>query len=199
MVQSHSKTKSIQDVKGIVDRFSPIPQGIWDEFSRNLSIETAPKGTVLQKSGEPVTRGWVVLEGIVRNFSASADGDEVTIAFFSEGSVACVYAAFLRQEHSRDTLQTIEDTTCVAFDLVKINTLVERHPEWNTFLRKVTEYYLVSLYGRSISLLHLNASERLALFKEKRSDLIPRLSQRHLASYLGITREALNRLMRESE
>ena len=54
-------------------------------------------------------------------------------------------------------------------------------------------HYLESMRV-SRNMLYLSVEERLKIFVEERSSLFNRVSQKHIASYLGITQETLSRL-----
>lgn len=189
---------TVQDVKAMIDRISPISDDLWVDFASTISVKQVAKGAVLQSCDTPVTHAWIVAKGLLRSYNLTVDGDEVTMGFFPQGTICGSYACYLGKKNSQDTVEALEESFYVAVDISQLEALVAVHLEWCTFLRKVTEHYLVTLYDRSTNLLRMSAAERLARFKETRSDIVQRVSQRHLASYLGISREALNRLMRES-
>ena len=188
--ENHPVLKSIGQESGISDE-------LWAEFAQNLVIRRYKKGEVLQKSQATVKQCWIILEGLARIYSVDLDGDEVTIGLFEERGFACAYPSFLKDENTPDAIQVIENSVCAVFDLEFVQALARDHVPWNIFIRRLIESYLIALYERSYNLLHYSAAERFEVFRKSRPELCGRMSQKQIASYLGISREALNRLIKE--
>ena len=120
----------------------------------------------------------------------------MTMGFFDEGKIISSYASFLSKTVSDSGIEVLEDTVCFSFDMSLVVEMISGFPEWNSIVRAITEFHFLRLYERTFSFMTMNAGNRLELFQTKFPHLLERLSQRHLASYLGISREALNRLLK---
>lgn len=182
--------------KSALDAFSPLSDAAWNIFSSGLSVKTYAKNEVLQHAGDPAEFGWFVLSGLVRIFATSDEGEEINFGFFEEEGMACSYASFLRQTPAEQSIQAIEETVCLRFKMDVINPLLRDFNEWNVILRRIIEMHFLWLYDRALLLLMADAPTRLKHFQKTFPKLFERLSQRHLACYLGISREALNRIMK---
>jgi len=69
--------------------------------------------------------------------------------------------------------------------------------KWQMFARKIAEDAYCATRDRTLTLLTKNAKERLEILENYFPDIFTRVSQQHIASYLGITRQSLNRLRRD--
>jgi signal-transduction protein with cAMP-binding, CBS, and nucleotidyltransferase domain len=112
-----TKSVEIESIQKHINKISHIPEPLWEILKKHLEVEHFNKGVFLQKSKTPVTHGWLILQGIVRNHTLSIDGEEITMGIFSEGDITCAYPSFLKGEQSRDDIQTLEDSVCVSFRL----------------------------------------------------------------------------------
>lgn len=74
--------------------------------------------------------------------------------------------------------------------------LFEQHPIFDRLGRKLAEWLLIRKELRARSLLQQQAKERYLDFEEQYPDLVKRVPQYHIASYLGITEVSLSRLKR---
>lgn len=176
--------------------FAPVTPKSWEIFSEQLTICSLKKGEHLQKIGEAATKGWFICKGLARFYCVSPDGGDITMGFFDEGKITSSYAAFLTKSVSDSGIEVLEDTVCISFDMSLVVEMIADFPEWNSIVRTITEHHFLRLYERTLSFMTMNAGDRLELFQKKFPHLLDRLSQRYLASYLGISREALNRLLK---
>ncbi|RME51917.1 MAG: Crp/Fnr family transcriptional regulator, partial [Deltaproteobacteria bacterium] len=72
----------------------------------------------------------------------------------------------------------------------------DEHPCWQVAARKIAEEHYVKKNRREFEFMQLSADSRYEAFLEAHADLLPRLSQYHIAAYLGITPVALSRIRR---
>lgn len=68
------------------------------------------------------------------------------------------------------------------------------YPEFQKFGRLIAEFLFIMVSDRTATLLLKTPEQRYVDFLEKSSDLILRVPQYMIASYLGITPEALSRI-----
>ena len=146
----------------------------------------AIKGQMLQRAGELNTKVFSVETGLLRSYTIDENGKEHIFAFASEGwTIADLCEVTDPCELFIDAL---EDSTITVIDKeerkkqVNINTAVKR---------------IFVLQKRVIMLMSASALERYKHFLKTYPNIVQRVSQKMIASYLGVTPEALSRVRKE--
>ena len=144
------------------------------------------KGQILQHAGELNTKVYAVEAGLLRSYAIDEKGKEHIFAFAPEGwTIADLCEVTIPCELFIDAL---EDSTVTVIDKevrkkqVAINTVVKR---------------ILVLQKRVIMLMSAPALERYEYFIETYPNIVQRVPQKMIASYLGITPEALSRVRKE--
>jgi CRP-like cAMP-binding protein len=152
------------------------------------------KGAYFLRAGEVSDRIGYNVSGLMRLFYVSASGTEINKHFCVEKSVAVNYDAFLRREKSKLFIQALEDTRLLVIDYDDYRYLRNRHPCWQHIEKKLSEMLVRISHKREAEILLMDAKERYAQFLRDCPNLADRVSQYHIASYLGITPESLSRI-----
>lgn len=144
------------------------------------------KGETLQRSGDLNGKVYQVVSGLLRSFTIDEKGKEHIFMFAPEN---WVIADSQPKEVPCDLyIDALEDSTIIVFtkDINRegqnIGALIKR---------------LAVLQNRVIMLLSSSALKRYEHFEETYPDIIQRVTQKMIASYLGITPEALSKLKNE--
>ena len=154
------------------------------------------RGELLVRAGDRPERVGFVERGLFRLYQTDAAGTERTLAFRAEGELVCAYSAALRQEPSRLTIEALEPADLMIAPRSTYDALVRASLGWQALVARLTEALYLRVEQRQTELLLADATERYRLFLEGHEDLAGRLTQRQIASYVGITPEALSRIRR---
>jgi len=168
-----------------------------DEIEKNaltkLNIfQSYKKGTVLLKEGQNTNAGYFVLKGCLRIFY-NIDGEEKTTAFYTEMeglTPPCV----LNKTPSNYYVTCVEDSILVVSDVAMENVIMQEFPKFETVCRKLSEELLAKQQINFDAFKTSSPEERYLNLIQKRPDLIQRIPQYQLASYLGIKPQSLSRL-----
>lgn len=152
------------------------------------------KGSYFLRAGEVPYRIGYNVSGLLRLFYVSASGTEINKHFCIEKSLAVNFDAFLRREKSKLYIQALEDTKLLVIDHDAYQYLLTRHPCWQRIGQKLSEMLVRVSQKRESELLLMDAKERYVQFVRDNPNLVNRISQYHIASYLGITPESLSRV-----
>lgn len=156
------------------------------------SIHEYPKKTILLPDGQVANDACFIIKGLVRAFYTSGD-KEITRLFMEEGYVATSWLSFFTRQPAHESLETLEDTVLARLHHDDIMDLYERFPEFNIIGRKLTEYFFFLSEQRNLVLRTPGAEEKYLFFLEKHPGLYQRVSQRLIATYLGMNEETLSR------
>jgi len=94
-------------------------------------------------------------------------------------------------------IQALEDTEVLFTDFINFQSLFDDHPMIERLHRKLLEKILVIKMNRERSFLQSSAKMRYIDFVKQYPNISQRVTQYHLASYLGITEASLSRIISE--
>ena len=156
-------------------------------ITNNLKEITVKKGQLLQRSGEYNSKAYFVKSGLLRSYSIDKKGKEHIFMFGPEGWIISDYLG--------------TDTPSVLFIDALEDSVVEvlekkLKGEINVDVAKLFKRVGV-LQRRVIMLMSSSAIERYEHFIDTYPQIVQRVRQRMIASYLGITPEALSKVKRD--
>lgn len=155
-------------------------------------FRTVKKGEVLLEAGKRSQVGYFVLKGCIRSFYV-VDGKEKTTAFYTEmegHTPSCVGT----QEVSSYALVAVEDSVITEStpDMEKV--VFEKFPKFERLCRVLSEKLLTKQQIDFDQFKTSSPEQRYLNLLQNRPDLIARVPQYQLASYLGIEPQSLSRL-----
>jgi len=177
-------------------KLAPIPETEWTYFEQQLAWRAIPKGEQVLWAGDICTEILFCAKGLFRIFYTLPDGTESNKSFVSESDFVASYSSMLLCAPSFLSIQALEPSEVAAFSHHTLKGLYHRHPCWEAVGRRIAENLYIKKEIRERQLLLLSAEERYEAFLSEFPDLEKRLSQYHIASYLGISPVSLSRIRR---
>ena len=138
-----------------------------------------------------------VCQGLLRFYYVAGDGRETNKAFIAENEFAGPLASSALALPLYYGIEALEPSDLLVAPFSDFSGLFEQDPMFDRLGRKLAERLLIRKELRTRSLLQQNASDRYRDFVRQHPDLIDRVPQYHIASYLGITEVSLSRLKRD--
>ncbi|MEO0901767.1 MAG: Crp/Fnr family transcriptional regulator [Bacteroidota bacterium] len=145
----------------------------------------------------PVNEVYFIRKGCVRTYVHDLNGVEHNITFSMEDWWFGDLQSFIKKTPASFTIQALEDLTVLAISRDNWNVLLKEIPEFVEYTRILFRNTLFSHENRILQNLSYTAEERYRYFLESYPNLSQRISQKHIASYLGITPEFLSMLRRK--
>lgn len=173
---------------------APLSAEAWALAEGRFHREVLPAQTHLIREGQVCQRLSFVTRGLLRLYY-QRDGAERIMLFFREGSVAGDYFSFLTQTPSLRPVQTLEETELYHLGYADLQALY-RHPDWSTIGRKLNEQAYLFAVQRANRLIHDEPETRYHQFCQEQPELIQRVPQYMIASYLDMEPETLSRIKR---
>ena len=177
-----------------LSKYTSLSAEIINVIVEKSDIRSYKKGTILLREGELSNECYLILKGCIRSYLIK-DGEEKVIDFFTEEQPVSPinYGNKLPSKHY---LECIEDTvTCVGTPENE-NEMFHNYPQIESACRIVGESIIGSYQSSFADYRTTSAEERYLKLLKERPELIQRVPQYQLASYLGIKPESLSRIRR---
>jgi CRP-like cAMP-binding protein len=152
------------------------------------------KNEMLLASGEVCKYAYFVGRGGLRTFFYNEIGEEKTRYIAFENHFVSAFASFITQTPSAECVQALEDSELLRIRQVDFYNLVDTNPVFARLYRQSLEQSQVFATWRIETMISMTAKERYENLLERMPQVILRLSNKHVASFLGITQESLSRL-----
>lgn len=165
--------------------------------SLEYEIRKIPKNTFLLQSGDVCKNIFFVEKGLLRMYSIDKNGKEHIIQFAPESWLISDRSSLYFNENSIYYIEAVEESEVIYLNLDFFNKLVEQFPDSIERSDILIQKHVKSLQDRINSLLGETAEERYLKFVKMFPDLLLRVPQWMVASYLGITPESLSRVRKE--
>lgn len=162
-----------------------------------FSYKKYSKGDFLSKKGKVSSETFFILSGYTRTYYEDVKGQEHVLSFGIKNWWAGDFASFIKQEPANYSVQCLKNTEVLSINRVALNQAFEKTPNFERFYRKLVERAYISLQERIVSNLSLTAKERYLCFSKRFPEIVERVPQYMIASYLGITKEFLSKIKKE--
>ncbi len=155
------------------------------------------KGSFLIFSGDPCNSIFFVEKGLLRQYSIDEKGKEHILHFAPEGWLLNDRESMHFNMPSKYNIEALEDTEVFILDQAIMDALETEIPAFATFNNELLNNHIRQLQKRITLLLSATAEERYLSFIKMYPNILLRVPQSMVASYLGITPESLSRVRKE--
>ena len=151
------------------------------------------KGDFFLEEGRICKQVGFVAKGLLRYY-INQDGEEKTYDFSQENEFVCNYESFLPQIPSSKNIQALEDSIVFIISHADLQLFYANVRGGERFGRIAIEAVFVKLL-QDISALYTETPElRYERFLKNHADLQQRISQYHIASFVGVKPQSLSRI-----
>lgn len=166
-----------------------------EEKNALLSLDlfhSVKKGTVLLKEGQKSQESYFVLKGCIRVYYIK-DGEEKTTAFYTELDALTPHCV-INNSPSDYFISCVEDSILLVSNTDMSVEVNSKFPKFDIMCRMLSEELLAKQQIDFDEFKTSSPEQRYLNLLQKRPDLIQRVPQHQLASYLGIKPQSLSRL-----
>ena len=153
--------------------------------------DIAKKGAILRE-GDPCHSISFVNSGILRAYFLSREGKESTIMFAMVDWWVTDMFSFINQQPAMLNIQAVEHSTILQLQKHDLEALYREVPKFERFFRIIMQNAYIREQLRVIQNLSLSAEERYQNFLKSYPQIAQHVTQKQIASYLGITPEFLS-------
>jgi CRP-like cAMP-binding protein len=175
-----------------LSKYVPLTEEEKNAISSLNIVRAVKKGTILLKKGQKSKDSFFVLKGCIRTFYI-IDGEEKTTAFYTEMEGITPYCV-LNNAPSEYFISCVEDSLIAISNPDMEEEANSKFPKFETICRMMAEEKLAKQQIDFDEFKTSSPEQRYLNLLQKRPDLIQRVPQHQLASYLGIKPQSLSRL-----
>lgn len=167
-----------------------------EQIKHYLTPKKIRKKQYLLQEGDVCKAIAFIEKGALREYSVDESGTEHIIQFALEGWTISDLYSFLTEEPATYNIDALEDAELVLISQSAHEELLKKVPKYETYTRlNITGAY-VAMQRRLTSIIGSSLEERYAAFTKLYPNIVQRVPQHMIASYMGLTPETLSRIRR---
>lgn len=165
----------------------------WKNFSSKLKQRRFDKNATILTQGNTEEHLSFIEKGILR-FHVQSEDKDFTFAFGFEGNFVSAYDSFLIQAPSQYEVTTITETILWSVKYADLQVIYNTTLMGDRIGRLASEELFKIKMKRLLSMITESAEERYLNLMKNEPVLLQQIPLKYLASYIGITPEALSRI-----
>ena len=175
----------------------PLSKEEESQIKTYLTPKKIRKKQYLLQEGDVCKNIAFVEKGALRSYSINEKGSEHILQFALEGWTISDLYSFLTGEPATYAIDALEDSELVMIGKAAHEEMLQKIPKYETFIRlQITGAYL-ALQKRITASISMTLEERYAGFTALYPEILQRVPQHMIASYMGLTPETLSRVRRK--
>ncbi|MDO6761273.1 Crp/Fnr family transcriptional regulator [Tamlana sp. 2_MG-2023] len=188
---------SYQLLKNQVNQTIEISHSDLENFCNAFTSKTIKKKEFLLSQGRIYKYEGFVVSGCFRVFTIDKKGNENNLYFAAQNWWLMDIDSFLNQTPSNLNIQALEDSEVLLIRREDKLKLYESLPIIEKLFRIMSQKALVAWQRRLIRNNTLTAKERYVHFVTTYPNIVCKLTDKQIASYLGITHEFLSKIKKQ--
>ena len=177
----------------LIDRLGKQPDNL-DVVLAHFKPVHAKRNELLLTQGNVCRYCYFVAKGCIQVFVYDTAGNESTRDVVFENNWVTELNSFVQQVPAIENLRAIEPTDLLAISYEGFGQMMQTVPQFETVYRQIMELSYANSVFRINSFVAMDATERLQWLAEHRPKILARISNKIVASYLGISPETLSRV-----
>lgn len=166
----------------------------WQLASSLITGKNFKKGEFINKEGEINRFTHLIESGSARVFYINSEGQEHVVQLGIRGWWIGDFPSFITQTKGMLYTEALEQTSILAFSYENLQTLYQKAPIFERFFRLLIQKAYASFQYRILHNMSMDAEQRYEIFSKSYPLLDQQISQKHIASYLGMSAEFLSKV-----
>jgi CRP-like cAMP-binding protein len=166
------------------------------EFLDYCTIKSHKRKEIIQQDNNLFDNLGYVLEGGVRTYYIDKDGNEISYLLQVNGDVIGDYSRFITGVKSNLNIQFILNTKVLYINRFDFEQLTQNNLFWTQYSKNLSDLAFLSAKQRLDDLFFYSPEERYLNLIKKSPEIIKKIPQKYISSFLGITSQSLSRIRR---
>jgi CRP-like cAMP-binding protein len=185
--------KYFEKIHQYLNGFVPLTAEEFEQLMPYFEIREFGKKEQVVNLGEIDKYFNIILKGLVRKFTIVGKKD-VTLQLSIEGQMIHSEISFNTQTPSETIVETIEPTTFLSMSYDNLQEVYFQFPKIEKLGRLIITYMFIKKDFRDFSQLKKTTRQRFIDYMKSHPDMLQRVPQKYIASYLNIKPETFSRL-----
>jgi len=166
------------------------------QFASLCEVVKFKKGNIVMTAGERQNQIYFICEGIVRNFTLNMDGKLKTYGFRMENMMSTGYSNYNYADDlkSKYSIECLEDCIMIKIPFTAIESMLKNSAIGERVYRFLAQSHVMELVDFHVDMETKSLIERYYNLDKKFPNLLQRVPQHMIASYLGTTSVHLSRV-----
>ncbi len=183
----------MNELKNLLFHKTSISDSDWEILKQVLQEKSVEKNDFLLEAGKVERQIYFIKEGVFRIYLELPEKD-ITIDFGFPNELICSYSSLLTEKPSQVYVQSLSKSEVISITYKDLQEIYKTTDSGESIGRVFAEEFFLYKSAREFSFMKDSPTERyLNLFSEQ-PHLIQEIPQKYLASYIGITPQALSRI-----
>jgi CRP-like cAMP-binding protein len=152
----------------------------------------------LLKAGETCRQLSFIAKGLIKSYNVDDKGEDHVNLFGWEGWWVSDFYSFLSANPAQLNIEAIEDTEVLQITLADYEALLVEVPVMERYFRILYQNSIVTKERRLMSSITHTAEEKYQHLLQHHPEIIKRIPQTLIASYLGLAPETISRIRRNN-
>lgn len=176
-----------------ISSFTTLSKKEEDLMLESYPIKQFKKGDCILEEGKTTRDTFLILQGCIRRHCL-IDGVDKTTGFFTEGEAVAEFESLSLNKPTVHSYSCVEDTIVVVVNSEKEKAFYKKFPRFEEIARMETEKMLGKNQEQLSNFITKSPEERYKHLSSLKPELLQRVPQHQIASYLGVTPESLSRI-----
>ena len=169
----------------------------WEAFKGFFTEMHVPARTILLREGEVARQAYYIRQGCLRLWF-NDNGKDITFQFFFENQGVSSIESFRTGRPSLFNLETIEACTLLVITKTDFLKMLAEAPGFKELVEENIYQRLEHYFALFLSRIRDTPQQRYLRLLEEHPEIVQRIPQHFIASYLGITPVSLSRIRARS-
>ncbi|MDQ0065609.1 Crp/Fnr family transcriptional regulator [Chryseobacterium lathyri] len=169
-------------------------------FKNFWTEKTLKKGEFLLRNGEICRYDSYIVSGVLKAFCINSENGNEEILFLAiDHWWATDISSFSKQKASIYNIQAVENTSLLQISHQSFQKMLQEIPSLERYFRIILEGYLGTLEKRIVFNNMYKAEQKYYDFLDTYPDIVSRVPQYLIASYLGVSAEFISRIRKKNK
>lgn len=179
------------------DNFFTLDSKEKEEVDRLFTNRTYKRRALLLNEGDVCNTYTFVVSGCFRMYAMDEKGKEHNLQFATENKWIMDFQSFYERKPSKLYIEAVESSDVLQISNEDLLYLYTHYHKFDRNFRIIIERKYIEFQNRILETISVPAEERYENFIKQYPDLIQRLPNTQIASYLGITPEFLSKIRKQ--